>query len=98
MDLHGQIMKLPQTPGLQMVNATEAQLLAYKIGHRDARHAAAELASEYQEAAEDMRKEVERCFDIAQALDAMNPTLSGAFTGTPSERIQRQLDAMAETL
>jgi len=44
MDLHGQIMNLPQTPGLPMVNATEAQLAAYKIGHRDARHAAAELA------------------------------------------------------
>lgn len=42
--LHGRIMNLPQTPGLPMVNATEAQLLAYKIGHRDARHAAAELA------------------------------------------------------
>jgi hypothetical protein len=47
MDLHGKIMNLPQTPGLPMVNATEAQLLAYKLGHRDARHAAAELALPY---------------------------------------------------
>lgn len=44
MNLHGQIINLTQRPGLPMVNATEAQLLAYKIGHRDARHAAAELA------------------------------------------------------
>jgi hypothetical protein len=60
-----------------------------------ARHAAAELANEHASMAEDLRKEVERCFDIAQVLDAMNPTLPGAFTGTPSERIQRQMDAMA---
>ncbi len=69
-----------------------------KLGHRDARHAAAELANEHATIAEELRREVERCFDIAQALDAMNPALPGAFTGTPSERIQRQMDAMAETL
>lgn len=43
--LHQQIMNIPSSPGLPMVNATEEQLAAYKIGHRDARHAAAELVS-----------------------------------------------------
>ena len=39
-------------------------------------------------------KEVEKCFNIAQKLDALNPELVGAFTGTPSERIERQLYAL----
>lgn len=40
MNLHGQIMNLPQCdPGLE----ADPQR-AYKLGHRDARHAAAELA------------------------------------------------------
>ena len=98
MDLHGQIMNITLAPGLSEVNTTKGEQLAYKRGHHNARHAAADLAEEHADAANEMRKEVERCFDIAQVLDAMNPTLEGAFTGTPSARIQRQLDAMAETL
>jgi hypothetical protein len=43
-----------------------------------------ELRLQYQE-------EVENCFKIAQKLDALNPELKGSFTGTPSERIVRQL-------
>jgi hypothetical protein len=39
----------------------------------------------------DYQKEMEKVFNIAQKLDAMNPTLPGAFTGDPSERITRQL-------
>lgn len=46
-----------------------------------------DLSNEYQ-------KEVEACFDIAQRLDSLNPTLAGTFTGTPSERIKRQLASM----
>ena len=95
MDLHGQIINILADANKA---GTDDARLAYLHGHRDARHAAAELAVEHAAAANEMRKEVERCFDIAQALDAMNPTLEGAFTGTPSARIQRQLDAMAETL
>jgi len=36
--------------------------------------------------------EVEKCYKIANFLDERNPTLKGAFTGTPSERIERQLN------
>ena len=36
-------------------------------------------------------EELEKCFKIAQKLDALNPELPRAFTGTPSERIERQL-------
>lgn len=38
-----------------------------------------------------LRAEVEKCYKIANILDSLNPTLEGAFTGTPSERIERQL-------
>ena len=36
-------------------------------------------------------EELKKCFNIAQRLDALNPELARAFTGTPSERIERQL-------
>lgn len=32
--------------------------------------------------------------DLAQLADAMNPTVMGAFTGTPSERLTRQFNHM----
>lgn len=44
MDLHGQIMNLPGAGGLSEIGTTQGEQLAYKRGHRDARHAAAELA------------------------------------------------------
>ncbi len=44
MDLHGQIMNLPGSGGLSEIGTTQSEQLAYKRGHRDARHAAAELA------------------------------------------------------
>lgn len=40
------------------------------------------------------QREVNKCFQIAQTLDALNPELAGAFTGSPSERIERQLYAL----
>ena len=44
MDLHGQIMNLTHSRALPDNCAPDNALLAYKLGHRDARHAAAELA------------------------------------------------------
>jgi hypothetical protein len=43
---------------------------------------------------QELLEEVEKCFNIAQKLDALNPELPGAFTGTPSLRIERQLYAL----
>lgn len=48
------------------------------------------LKEDYKEVLE----ELERCFDLAQRLDALNPELPGAFTGTPGQRIERQLYAL----
>jgi hypothetical protein len=92
MDLHGQIMNLPfQRPA--DVAWTVAEEQAAKLGHRDARHAAAELANEHTKLLEDFRSEVVKCYELANRLDALNPEESKSFTGTPSERIERQLRA-----
>ena len=40
---------------------------------------------------QELLEEVKKCFQIAQRLDALNPELASDFTGTPSERIERQL-------
>ena len=45
MDLHGQIMNIAVAPEATRMLCTASQVLAYKSGHRDARHAAAELAA-----------------------------------------------------
>lgn len=49
------------------------------------------MTDEQQKLLNDYQQEVEKCWNIAQKLDALNPELIGAFTGTPSERIERQL-------
>ena len=50
--------------------------------------------TEQEELIKDYQEEIEKCFQLAQRLDALNPDLAGAFTGTPSERIKRQLYAL----
>ena len=52
------------------------------------------MTDEERELLNSFTKEVEKFFNIAQKLDALNPELVGAFTGTPSERIERQLYAL----
>ena len=49
------------------------------------------MTDEQQELLNSYQQEIEKCFNIAQRLDALNPELARAFTGTPSERIERQL-------
>lgn len=48
MTLHNQIMNIPTVIG------TYNDLFCYKLGHRDARHAAAELALKYDALIEDL--------------------------------------------
>jgi hypothetical protein len=52
------------------------------------------MTDEQQELLNSYREEIEKCFKIAQKLDALNPELTGAFTGSPSLRIERQLYAL----
>ena len=49
------------------------------------------MTDEQQELLNSYQQELKKCFDIAQRLDALNPELARSFTGTPSERIERQL-------
>ena len=52
------------------------------------------MTDEQQELLNHYQQEVEKCWNIAQKLDTLNPELVGAFTGTPSLRIERQLYAL----
>lgn len=52
------------------------------------------MTEEQQELLNDYQEEIEKCFRIAQKLDALNPELLASFTGSPSERIERQLYAL----
>lgn len=52
------------------------------------------ITIEEQELLKSYQEEIEKCFQIAQKLDSLKPELKGAFTGTPSERIERQLNAL----
>jgi hypothetical protein len=47
--------------------------------------------TEQEELLKEYQQEIEKCWELAQRLDALNPELVGAFTGSPSERIERQL-------
>ena len=49
------------------------------------------MTNEQQELLNSFQEEVEKCFKIAQKLDAHYPGIARGFTGTPSERIERQL-------
>lgn len=42
------------------------------------------------------RKELSRCFDIAQLLDAQEPDAPGSFTGTVAERLERGFKRLME--
>ena len=50
--------------------------------------------TEQEELLKNYQQEVEKCWKLAQKLDALNPELVGDFTGTPSERIEQQLYAL----
>ena len=50
--------------------------------------------TEQEELLKKYQQEVEKCWKLAQRLDALNPELASDFTGTPSERIEQQLCAL----
>lgn len=57
MDLHGEIINIPVN-NHQYDSMRDRERLAYKIGHRDARHAAAELAIAYEKRIEELEEYV----------------------------------------
>ncbi len=50
-----------------------------------------EEMTEQEELLKEYQQEIVKCWELAQKLDSLNPDLVGAFTGSPSERIERQL-------
>ena len=58
MNLHGEIMNIECNP-LSRPFDSQIEKLAYRIGHKDARHAAAELALKYDAIAASHRRLVE---------------------------------------
>lgn len=55
MNLHNEIMNIPTSP-LQEMGAVDEKngVLVYRMGHRDARHAAAEMALKYDNLIDDL--------------------------------------------
>lgn len=74
MNLHNEIMNiqlhLPEL-GFQGIGAP----LAYKIGHREARHASAELSLKAQARTEELEATLERAFELLNRL--VNPFAKG---------------------
>lgn len=52
------------------------------------------MTEEEREMLKAYQEEMGKIHDIAQRLDSFNPEIPKAFTGTPSERIIRQLSAL----
>ena len=90
--LHARIMNSASWP-TWLDNATTTERTAYRAGHRDARHAAAELASEY-EASQDAEIEdlSSRITAFQQAIDEANRRLD------QREALVAQLVAVVEKL
>jgi hypothetical protein len=76
MSYHSRMMNLP--PDKEPVNGSSA----YRLGHRDARHAAAEIANEADAEIDQLR---ELCKQLAEALDEMR-IISGPPPVKHSER------------
>ena len=51
------------------------------------------MNAEKEKLLKDFQVEIEKCYELANRLDAANPEVKGAFTGNPSDRIERQLIA-----
>lgn len=73
MNLHNEIMNIPvQLPELGFEGIGPP--LAYKIGHRDARHAAAELSLKAEARIEELEDELKKAKQLL--LNAVNPFAS----------------------
>jgi hypothetical protein len=84
-NLHGRILNLPGAGGLSEIGTTHGEQLAYRRGHSDARHAAAELAIEADSLID----------ELAGSLDELiYELIDFACIGTPTRR--RALAALAK--
>ena len=68
MNLHNEIMNLPCEPSQRDI-MNDREITAHKIGHRDARHAAAELAIKSDSLIEEMKLQLEDILDWLEQGD-----------------------------
>jgi len=70
MDYHGRIMNIECLPPARMnQHPVDPECSAYRIGHRDARHAAAEIACEAQAEIARLREALEKLCEMADESD-----------------------------
>lgn len=76
-DLHGAVMNIPSESEARICGLDTAGLYAYKLGHRDARHAAAELVAQQSNALPLTTKLVEWAEEAVEYVNnpAMSPSL-----------------------
>lgn len=70
-NLHGQIMNLT-VDNPQHDVMTDREKTAYKLGHRDSRHAAAELALETDQQREELRGALEQMIPLAELSQGLD--------------------------
>ena len=74
MELHGRIMNIAVDKAKELDALKTANPLAYKLGHRDARHAAAELALK-----------ADACIQVLRAI--VDEQSAMGFDGSPSDEL-----------
>ncbi len=73
-DFHGRVMNIECNMSASICRPAEDTALAYKYGHRDARHAAAEIANEADRAIRDAGAAIaSKDAEIARLRDALAP-------------------------
>jgi len=77
MDLHGHIMNIAVDQAKELQALRYENPLAYRNGHRDARHAAAELALK-----------ADACIEALRAIVEQQRTMG--FDGSPSDELMQQ--------
>ncbi len=70
-NLHGKIINIP-LDNPQHDAMEDRERIAYKLGHRDARHAAAELALETDQQREALRADLENMIQLAELSQGLD--------------------------
>lgn len=91
-DLHGDIMNLPCDPSRSPTGGVNAEL-AYKHGHRDARHSAAELAAAHEPDMSQLRAERD-----ALRLEAGSLRGSCKALGDENKHLKRQAKRQSKAI
>lgn len=87
MDLHGRMMNLPVEAAKLGVSLRTTTAIAYKTGHKDARHAAAEVALQADACIESLREIVELGL-LSGDVESRARSAIGRFDGVEPSALQ----------